>query len=99
MRDTIYSASYPLVYALTSATTYGTHFALMRAYVDSGDQYDGEPVLDRRRDHRQIEPVCGVVLEAFTATLRRVVRLARWGFIKIDGYESPIINLLYTMPY
>ncbi len=99
MRDTIYSASYPLVYALTSATTHGTHFALMRAYVDSGDKLGSEPILDRRLDHRQIEPVCGVVLEAFTATLRRVVQLAGWGWTRVDGYQSPIRNFLYTMPY
>jgi hypothetical protein len=99
MRDTIYSASHPLVYALTSATTHGTHFALMRAFVDSGDKHDGEPILDRRLDHRQIEPVCGVVLEAFVATLRRVVRLAGWGWTTVDGYQSPILNFLYTMPY
>jgi hypothetical protein len=36
MRDTIYSASDPLVYPLLSATAHGTHFALMRSYVDSG---------------------------------------------------------------
>jgi hypothetical protein len=59
------------------ATAHGTHFDLMRSYVDSGDMQDGEPVLDRRIDHRQIEPVCGVVLEAFAATLRGVVQLAR----------------------
>jgi hypothetical protein len=99
MRDTIYSASYPLVYALTSATTHGTHFALMRAYVDTGDKHDSEPILDRRLDHRQIEPVCGVVLEAFAATLRRVIRLAGWGWTKLDGYQLPIHNFLYTMPY
>lgn len=99
MRDTIYSASYPLVYALTSATTHGTHFALMRGYVDTGDKHGTEPILDRRLDHRQIEPVCGVVLEAFVATLRRVVRLAGWGWTKVDGYQSPIRNFLYTMPY
>jgi len=99
MRDTIYSASYPLVYSLTSATTHGTHFALMRAYVDTGDKHDGEPILDRRLDHRQIEPVCGVVLEAFAATLRHVIRLAGWGWTKVDGYQSPIHNFLYTMPY
>lgn len=99
MRDTIYSASHPLVYALTSATTHGTHFALMRAFVDSGEKNGGEAVLDRRLDHRQIEPVCGVVLEAFTATLRRVVRLAAWGWIRVDGFESPVRSFLYTMPY
>ncbi len=99
MRDTIYSASYPLVYALTSATTHGTHFALMRAYFDSGDKLGGEPILERRLDHRQIEPVCGVVLEAFAATLRRVVQLAGWGWITVDGYQSPIRNFLHTMPY
>jgi hypothetical protein len=99
MRDTIYSASYPLVYALTSATTHGTHFALMRVYVDSGDKHNGETILDRRLDHRQIEPVCGVVLEAFTATLRRIIHLAEWGWIKIDGYQSAVHNFLYTMPY
>jgi hypothetical protein len=99
MHDTIYSASYPLVYALTSATTHGTHFALMRAYVDSGDKHEGEAILDRRLDHRQIEPVCGVVLEAFAATLRGVVQVARWGWTKVDGYQSPIRNFLYTMPY
>jgi hypothetical protein len=99
MRDTIYSASYPLVYALTSATTHGTHFALMRGYVDTGDKHDSESIFDRRLDHRQIEPVCGVVLEAFVATLRRVVRLAGWGWTKVDGYQSPIHNFLYTMPY
>lgn len=99
MHDTIYSASYPLVYALTSATTHGTHFALMRAYVETGDKHGGEPILDRRLDHRQIEPVCGVVLEAFTATLRRAVRLTGWGWTRVDGYQSPIHNFLYTMPY
>ncbi len=99
VRDTIYSASYPLVYALTSATTHGTHFALMRAYVDSGDKHDSEPILDRRLDHRQVEPVCGVVLEGFAATLRRVVRLAGWGWIRVDGYQAPIRNFLYSMPY
>jgi hypothetical protein len=99
MRDTIYSASNPLVYALTSATTHGTHFALMRAYVDSRYTHGGEPILGRRLDHRQIEPVCGAVLEAFAATLRRVVRLAEWGRIRVDGYQSPIRNFLYTMPY
>ena len=71
----------------------------MRAFVDSGDKHDGEPILDRRLDHRQIEPVCGVVLEAFVATLRRVVRLAGWGWTTVDGYQSPILNFLYTMPY
>jgi hypothetical protein len=99
MRDTIYSASYPLVYALMSATTHGTHFALMRAYVDTEEKHDSEPILDRRLDHRQIEPVCGVVLEAFAATMHRVVRLAGWGWTKVDGYQSPIHNFLYTMPY
>ncbi len=99
MRDTIYSASYPLVYALTSATTHGTHFALMRAYVDTGNKHGSEPILDHRLDHRQIEPVCGVVLEAFAATLRSVIRLAGWGWTKLDGYQSPIRNFLYTMPY
>jgi hypothetical protein len=99
MRNTIYSASYSLVYALTSATTHGTHFALMRSYVDSGDKHDGESILDRRLDHRQIEPVCGVVLEAFAATMPRIVQLAGWGWTKVDGYQSPIHNFLYTMPY
>jgi hypothetical protein len=41
MRDTISSASYPLVYALTSATTHGTHFAVVRAYVETGDKHGG----------------------------------------------------------
>lgn len=99
IRDTIYSASYPLVYTLTSATTHGTHFALMRADVDTGDKHGKEPILNRRLDHRQIEPVCGVVLEAFAATLRRVVQLTEWGWTKVDGYQSPIHNFLYTMPY
>ena len=71
----------------------------MRAYVDSGEEAGGEPILDRRIDHRQVEPVCGVVLEAFDATVRRVVRLAGWGWIGIDSYESLIRNFLYTMPY
>ena len=99
IHDTMYSASDQLVYTLTSATTHGTHFALMRAYVDSGEEVGGEPILDRRIDHRQVEPVCGVVLEAFDATVRRVVRLAGWGWIGIDSYESLIRNFLYTMPY
>lgn len=99
MRDSIYSASYPLVYALSSASTHGTHFALMRAFVDSGDKYRGERLLDRRLDHRQIEPVCGVVVEAFAVVLRRVVRLAGWGWITIDCYQSALHNFLYTMPY
>ena len=99
LRDTIYSASHQLVYALTSATTHGTHFALMRSFIDSGEKHGADPIFDRHLDHRQIEPVCGVVLEAFAATVTRIVRLAKWGRIRVDGFRSPIRNFLYTMPY
>jgi hypothetical protein len=99
MRDTIYAKSRQLVYSLTSATAHGTHFALMRAYVDNGVTHGGETTLDRRLDHRQIEPICGTVLEAFTASLGRVVRLTNWGRLRIDGYQSAIRSLLYTMPH
>jgi hypothetical protein len=99
MRETIYFPSSPLVYSLSSATTHGTHYALMRAYVDSGEKRNGDPIFGRRLDHRQIEPVCGAVLEGFSATVRRIVRLCRWGLIRIDGYETPVRRFLYTMPY
>jgi hypothetical protein len=99
VKDTIYAPSHAMVYRLTSATTHGTHYALMRGYRDTGERVDGERVLVRHIDHRQIEPVAGVVLEAFIATLRRAIKLAAWGWITVDAYEMDVRRFLWTMQY
>jgi hypothetical protein len=99
VKDTLYAPSHAMVYRLTSATTHGTHYALMRGYRDTGERTDGERVLVRHVDHRQIEPVAGVVLEAFIATLRRAIKLAAWGWMTVDAYEMAVRRFLWTMPY
>jgi hypothetical protein len=99
MRGTIYEPSHPMVYLLTSATTHGTHYALMRAYRDTGERRGGEPVYERFVDHRQIEPVAGVVIEAFIAVVRRAIQLTGWGWIPVDGYRGAVRTFLYDMPY
>jgi hypothetical protein len=99
LRETIYAPSHAMVYRLTSATAHGTHYALMRGYKDTGERLDGEPVLVRHVDHRQIEPVAGVVLESFIAALRRAIKLGSWGWITVDSYEMAVRQFLWTMPY
>jgi hypothetical protein len=76
--DTIYAPLVAMVYRLTSATTHGTHYALLRSYRDTRDRDSGEPVCAHHVDHRQIEPTAGVALTTFVAMLWRAVRLAVW---------------------
>jgi len=99
IRDTIYAPSAEMVYRLTSATTHGTHYALMRSYRDTGDRVNDEPVYVRHIDHRQVEPVAGVALSAIIASLQRATRLAGWGRIRVEMYEHSLNRFLWSMTY
>ncbi len=94
LRDTLYHQWASGVYPLYSAVGHGTHYGLMRAYRMEGEVLEGERVLHRVGDQREVDGAAGLGMAAFIAVLRRAVRLMGWGWIRVDAYEQGVRRLL-----
>jgi len=97
-RGSVFDDSAAGIYPNLSAFTHGTHFGLMHFYRETGEYLNGEKVLNRVVDQRDIEAAAGLSMVGWAAAMRQVVSLTRWGYIRIDMYQMAIEKTLYAGP-